>query len=429
MFFQIDDWSNYFVSECGQIINSSDKILTINKHNRINFYRVVDNKTECKSFLVNYIVAKMFIPNPDKFKFVNHKNNDQHNNHKNNLEWAKFKKVPLNKSFANHEKSKYWSIKNEKKPDQVYNNTAVKYLFDCYCGHTFKQSPSEIQRFWCGYCSTPPQYLCTDEKCQSCFNKSFASHEKSKYWSIKNKESPRAVFKSSTKYYIIDCDCGHSSSKQIGSMQFSECGYCSSFPKHLCNDENCQSCFDKSFASHEKAKYWSLKNDKSAREVFKSSCFKYIFNCCKCGHEYRATAGDVSIRDRWCNCTKNKTEAKLFDFLSDNYGENVKKQLKVNWCKNIKFLPFDFCIEDYKIIIELDGPQHFKQISNWTSPEKTQLNDKYKMDCANKNGYSMIRISQEDVLADKNNWQDRLQLAIKLNDTFINTFIGKCYEK
>ena len=28
--------------------------------------------------------------------------------------------------------------------------------------------------------------------------------------------------------------------------------------------------------------------------------------------------------------------------------------------KNNRYMPFDFVLEDYKIIIELDGEQHFK---------------------------------------------------------------------
>ncbi len=40
--------------------------------------------------------------------------------------------------------------------------------------------------------------LCTNEECQTCFENSFASHEKSKYWSEKN---PRQVFKSSGNKY------------------------------------------------------------------------------------------------------------------------------------------------------------------------------------------------------------------------------------
>ncbi len=76
-------------------------------------------------------------------------------------------------------------------------------------------------------------------------------------------------------------------------------------------------------------------------------------------------------------------------------------------------LPFDFVLEDIKIIIELDGGQHFKQVRDWKSPEEQQKIDKYKMDCANNNGFSVIRILQEDVFSDSYNWLDELKNNIE----------------
>jgi len=75
-------------------------------------------------------------------------------------------------------------------------------------------------------------------------------------------------------------------------------------------------------------------------------------------------------------------------------------------------LPFDFVIEDLNIIIELDGEQHFKQISNWTSPEIQIEKDKYKLKCANENGFSIIRLLQNDVSKDKFNWKEEIKSSI-----------------
>ena len=72
--------------------------------------------------------------------------------------------------------------------------------------------------------------------------------------------------------------------------------------------------------------------------------------------------------------------------------------------KNKKYLPFDFVINERKIIIELDGKQHFEQIGNWNSPEETRKNDIFKMKCANNNGFSVIRILQNDVYKNKYDW-------------------------
>ena len=38
-------------------------------------------------------------------------------------------------------------------------------------------------------------------------------------------------------------------------------------------------------------------------------------------------------------------------------------------------LPFDFYIPDLDLIIELDGDQHFEQVSNWTPCNKTREKD------------------------------------------------------
>ena len=75
-------------------------------------------------------------------------------------------------------------------------------------------------------------------------------------------------------------------------------------------------------------------------------------------------------------------------------------------------MPFDFVIEDLNIIIELDGEQHFKQISNWTSPEIQIEKDKYKLKCANENGFSIIRLLQNDVSKDKFNWKEEIKSSI-----------------
>ena len=64
--------------------------------------------------------------------------------------------------------------------------------------------------------------------------------------------------------------------------------------------------FEKSFASHPKAKYWSEKNGKvKPREVFKSSGKKYLFKCEECSHEFQIGLNSISS-GRWCSfCSKN----------------------------------------------------------------------------------------------------------------------------
>ena len=73
----------------------------------------------------------------------------------------------------------------------------------------------------------------------------------------------------------------------------------------------------------------------------------------------------------------------------------------------------DFCIETYKIIIELDGIQHFKEVKHFKNTlDEQRKRDLYKQKCANDNGYSVIRIYQEDVFHDTFDWSKELQDTI-----------------
>jgi len=75
------------------------------------------------------------------------------------------------------------------------------------------------------------------------------------------------------------------------------------------------------------------------------------------------------LKGHGCKECANKTEGKLYEILKQLYP-SITTQFKQEWCKKISYLPFDFCIPEYKIIIELDGPQHFRQVSNWSSPKE-----------------------------------------------------------
>jgi len=125
--------------------------------------------------------------------------------------------------------------------------------------------------------------------------KSFASHEKSKFWSKRHTISPRQIFKATNAAYQFDCDCGHSFFTNINCITChnSWCSYCCNPPKELCNNLNCVKCYKNSFASHEKAKYWSKNNNIMPRFVFKSCNKKYKFICSYCNNEYETNLCNI----------------------------------------------------------------------------------------------------------------------------------------
>lgn len=99
----------------------------------------------------------------------------------------------FNKSFMSHEKSSF--IITTQNILLIPLNSSLKYDFMCNkCLHIFSQSLNEItnRNAWCPYCSKPPKKLCDIDACKNCFEKSFASHEKSKF--LIDDVNPRFIF-------------------------------------------------------------------------------------------------------------------------------------------------------------------------------------------------------------------------------------------
>lgn len=216
--------------------------------------------------------------------------------------------ICFDKSFASHPKAVYWHSDNKISPRNVFKGTLKKYKFNCCeCYHTIEISLNKItsSNRWCKYCSN--NVLCDDNNCQTCFNKSFASHPKSKFWNSENKVSPRKISKISTKEYSFNCNsCGHQFSIIIRHINHynSWCKYCSN--TKLCKNDNCETCFEKSFASHSKSKFWHSDNEVSPRQVFLHSHKKYKFKCDSCDHVFNIALHGI-LANSWCNyCSHTK---------------------------------------------------------------------------------------------------------------------------
>ena len=84
-----------------------------------------------------------------------------------------------------------------------------------------------------------------------------------------------------------------------------------------------------------------------------------------------------------------------------------------------------------KLIIELDGIQHFQQVSNWGNHDDFHLRDIHKMKKAIENGYTMIRILQMDVWYNKYDWKTELIEEIYIREIPEYVFMekGDLYKK
>ena len=156
---------------------------------------------------------------------------------------------------------------------------------------------------------------------------------------------------------------------------------------------------------------WSDKNEKSPFKYSIGTEKKVWFKCLNGIHEDKLRQVNNSVRNNFiCPfCSKNfnvsQLEIKIFNYLKSlNYTVNrensctiVPKNPKTN-----RPLPFDNEIKELKLIIEVNGRQHYKEIGNgskWLNGMNTneylhnrKLKDRYKRIIAKQNGYYYLEI-------------------------------------
>lgn len=175
-------------------------------------------------------------------------------------------------------------------------------------------------------------------------------------------------------------------------------------------------------------KFWKKANNDERFDfsefVYNTARTKSDVTCKKCNEPFSISQNNY-LRGKGCPFCRKKTEKKVNEELKKIYP-NLKRELKVDWCRNPEkcngkhhYFPYDFYIYiedgDLKILIELDGIQHIKPekfFDRKMTFEERHERDVYKEKCANENGYHTIRILQEDVFYDKNDWLSKFKREI-----------------
>lgn len=127
-----------------------------------------------------------------------------------------------------------------------------------------------------------------------------------------------------------------------------------------------------------------------------------------CGHTWDVRASHILKRSGCPNCVKSKGA----DFISRYFEEKdipYIREYKIDECKNVKPLPFDFAVLNKKgelsYLVEYDGIQHFKPQKHFGGEEKfnKQLkNDDIKNNYCFENNIPLVRIpytkTKEEIL-------------------------------
>lgn len=327
-------------------------------------------------------------------------------------------KLCWDRCFASHPRAVCWNRdKNGMDPSAVSRGNDTLRHFTCdVCHHDFLATPMAVcAGSWCPFCANKRRCEST-ENCAICRERSFASHSRALQWHPRNNVRPDCVSRNSGQKFFFTCDmCAHVFLMRLANVVRGQwCPFCAG--RKLCqNLEKCCYCWSKSFASHERAQSWNfLRNSVDINTVSRGSETKRIFTCGVCSHDFEMSPA-VIMMGCWCSCVKYKTEHLVYGWCANHLGaEQVERQAAFEWCKSPtgRLCRFDICIRKIRLIIEIDGKQHFEQVSNWKSPEETRERDTYKAVAALSNGFAILRIPQEAVWHRQDNWKRQTHLFL-----------------
>lgn len=161
--------------------------------------------------------------------------------------------------------------------------------------------------------------------------------------------------------------------------------------------------------------------------IYYEDTYTKIANKTKMKHKI---CGETCWRQAWshmngcgCICEVNKTEAKLVKWLKEKKNTlNISEIIhgyKPDWLKEFNNrYEYDIYIKltnEIKIIIEVDGPQHYKYVTLFknSNVDDIQRRDREKEKLADQNRHNLLRVNQEDIWKNKNNWENDIIDFIK----------------
>jgi very-short-patch-repair endonuclease len=295
----------------------------------------------------------------------------------------------------------------------------------CDCPHEWKAAIGDRcdRNRGCPYCSIPSKKICIHNSLSVLYPNIAKQWHPTKNG---NRNSQEVGPGSNTKaWWLCDKTCSYGCvheweavieprcTRNIG------CPFCGINGKGHCFHDSMQFKYPKLMEEWHPTKNINIKPEK----ISHGSSIKIWWLCKRANHEYHSIVAGRCLAGLGCPHCVNKTESMLQEFLIKFYP-NLIRGFKLDSCKNINHLPFDFCLEEQCVIIELDGGQHFKQVRDWVSPEKQIKRDIYKMRKAEEAGYKVIRIFQEDVYKYNEDWLEKYLLPEIQSENRNHAFIA-----
>lgn len=250
--------------------------------------------------------------------------------------------------------------------EYIDSKTRVRYKCS-KCGHEWEAIPASIYRHGCPKCAR----LVANAK-ESLTNQEFL-HRVEVAWG--HKVSVLDSYTGSKNHVTCRCNiCGNVWKVKPNNLTYlrrgcPKCGTANMARKQALTDEQFREKVRQSNCGEVEilGKYVSAKRHIKVR-------------CLKCGHVW-SPAADSLMQGFGCPaCTSSKGENVVREYLQA-HEVRFEEQYKIDGCRNIRPLPFDFAVFDdagnLEMLIEYDGPQHFES-KYCISPDKHKREEMFE---------------------------------------------------
>ena len=122
------------------------------------------------------------------------------------------------------------------------------------------------------------------------------------------------------------------------------------------------------------------------------------FKCKLCGNVWDTRIYSILTGCGCPKCNMSHAEIRIEKYLK-SANVNFEEQKVFEDCKNIKVLPFDFYLPDYRILVEAQGMQHYEPVEYFGGEKRfkrIQKNDNIKKEYCKNNNIKLIEIPYTD---------------------------------
>ena len=141
---------------------------------------------------------------------------------------------------------------------------------------------------------------------------------------------------------------------------------------------------------------------------------KLLIKCPYCGNEFKVHFNNFKDCNSRCpKCQNNFKGEKEIERILNKFNIKFNTQYKFKDCKFKRYLPFDFYLPDYNLLIEFDGIQHYEirgHFGGYDGFVDTKIRDTIKNIYCKDNNIDLLRIPYWDYKNIENILVNKLKL-------------------